>query len=70
MRTPKFNLADVEEIKQMLEGDVSVADTARLLKCSYQTLLKIKKGTYVPNTRPNARSGLTGSVQTEEVSVA
>jgi hypothetical protein len=49
MRTPKFNQTDVEEIKLLLENnDTKVV--AKLVGCSYLTMLKIKQGTYRART--------------------
>jgi hypothetical protein len=49
MRTPKFNQADIEEIKLILENnDTKVV--AKLVGCSYLTMLKIKQGTYRART--------------------
>ena len=57
MKTPKYTASDVAYIKEKLVTG-NGRDLATFLKVSYQTIMKIKRGTYVPNTRPNARSGL------------
>lgn len=55
MRTPKFNLQDVELIKTELETkDAKVV--AENCNTSYQTIMKIKNGTYT--ARSDERSGL------------
>lgn len=55
MRTPKFNLQDVELIKAEFETkDAKVV--AENCNTSYQTIMKIKNGTYT--ARSDERSGL------------
>ncbi len=57
MRTPKFNENDVAliQVELSLSGN-DAATVARKCGTSYVTILKIKKGTYVPRT--DDRSGL------------
>ena len=57
MKTPKFTASDVAYIKVRL-ATANGKDLAVELKVSFQTIMKIKRNTYVPNTRPNAKSGL------------
>lgn len=55
MRTPKFNFQDVIAIKAELETR-TVKEVAKQCNTSYQTIMKIKNGTYL--SRNDGRSGL------------
>lgn len=55
MRTPKFNTADLDAIRFVLENQ-SAKKVAEDCNTSYQTIMKIKNGTYTART--DERSGL------------
>lgn len=58
MRTPKFTPQDLVVLNEVFARGVSVKNAANHFGCSYLTMLKIKNGTYKPNTREGAKSGL------------
>lgn len=70
MRTPKFTQADIDFIKSTAEyADSSTKEMAKTLGISLMTMYKIKAGTYKPNTREGAKSGLADTDGARQVSL-